>query len=224
MLKTISAVLLAVSVLAAPGACRRPEQDDAGAGDQDRAGETAEAERAECQRPDGSSPRAFPPSSLPPAHGRAQAASCLQSRDQARRPRHQARLKLIRGECFDPHCPAAPGGISGPARTIASPMVSGRRLCLDKFGRLDGLSDSRDANSISAADGLAFGHADDRPTTEPTGCIWEYPAKCAAILLLPIALAACAGSDDGREAAINIDTGTANQPFPRTTAPNCWRS
>ena len=38
-------------------------------------------------------------------------------------------------------------------------------------------------------------------------------AKRAAILLLPIALAACAGSDDGREAAINIDTGTANQPF-----------
>ena len=35
-----------------------------------------------------------------------------------------------------------------------------------------------------------------------------------AILLLPIALAACAGSDDGREAAVNIDTGTANQPFP----------
>jgi hypothetical protein len=39
-------------------------------------------------------------------------------------------------------------------------------------------------------------------------------AKCAAILLLPIALAACAGGDEGREAAFNIDTGTANQPFP----------
>ena len=39
-------------------------------------------------------------------------------------------------------------------------------------------------------------------------------AKCAAILLLPLALAACAGGEDGREAAFNIDTGAANQPFP----------
>jgi len=35
-----------------------------------------------------------------------------------------------------------------------------------------------------------------------------------AILLLPIALAACAGSDDGRDAAFTIDSGSANQPFP----------
>jgi hypothetical protein len=35
-----------------------------------------------------------------------------------------------------------------------------------------------------------------------------------AILLLPIALAACAGSEEGREAAFNIDSGGANQPFP----------
>src|SRR5476651_1744635 len=34
------------------------------------------------------------------------------------------------------------------------------------------------------------------------------------MLLLPIALAACAGGDDGRDAAFTIDTGTANQPFP----------
>jgi hypothetical protein len=34
------------------------------------------------------------------------------------------------------------------------------------------------------------------------------------MLLLPIALAACAGSDDGRDAAFTLDTGTANQPFP----------
>ena len=33
-----------------------------------------------------------------------------------------------------------------------------------------------------------------------------------AILLLPVALAACAGSDDGREVA--FDNGTAIQPFP----------
>ena len=35
-----------------------------------------------------------------------------------------------------------------------------------------------------------------------------------AILLLPIALAACAGSEDGRDAAFTIDSGAANQPFP----------
>jgi hypothetical protein len=37
-------------------------------------------------------------------------------------------------------------------------------------------------------------------------------AKCAAILLLPIVLAACAGGED-RDAAFNIDNG-ADQPFP----------
>ena len=37
-------------------------------------------------------------------------------------------------------------------------------------------------------------------------------AKCAAILLLPIALAGCAGSDDNRDIA--LDNGTASQPFP----------
>jgi hypothetical protein len=40
-------------------------------------------------------------------------------------------------------------------------------------------------------------------------------AKCAAILLLPIALAACASSEEGRDASpINVDNGTASQPFP----------
>jgi len=38
-------------------------------------------------------------------------------------------------------------------------------------------------------------------------------AKRIAILLLPIALAACAGGDDGREAIINLDSG-ASQPYP----------
>ena len=36
--------------------------------------------------------------------------------------------------------------------------------------------------------------------------------KCAAILLLSVALAGCAGSDEGREIA--FDNGTAIQPFP----------
>ena len=39
-------------------------------------------------------------------------------------------------------------------------------------------------------------------------------AKRAAILLLPIALAACAGSDDGRGVTYTDDRGVANQPFP----------
>jgi hypothetical protein len=40
------------------------------------------------------------------------------------------------------------------------------------------------------------------------------PARIAAILLLPIALAACAGSDDGRSITYTDDRGVANQPFP----------
>jgi hypothetical protein len=40
-------------------------------------------------------------------------------------------------------------------------------------------------------------------------------AKRAAILILPMALAACAGSDEGREVGLSIDSGMANQPFPQ---------
>ena len=39
-------------------------------------------------------------------------------------------------------------------------------------------------------------------------------AKRAAILLLPIALAACAGSEDGRSITYTDDRGVANQPYP----------
>ena len=39
-------------------------------------------------------------------------------------------------------------------------------------------------------------------------------AKRAAILLLPIVLAACAGSDDGRSITYTDDRGVASQPFP----------
>lgn len=39
-------------------------------------------------------------------------------------------------------------------------------------------------------------------------------AQCAAILLLPIALAACAGSDDARSISFTDDRGTASQPYP----------
>jgi hypothetical protein len=44
-------------------------------------------------------------------------------------------------------------------------------------------------------------------------------AKCAAILLLPIALAACAGSDDGRSISYTDDRGVANQPYPDNYRP-----
>jgi hypothetical protein len=39
-------------------------------------------------------------------------------------------------------------------------------------------------------------------------------AKRAAILLLPIALAACAGSDEGRSVTYTDDRGVTNQPYP----------
>lgn len=39
-------------------------------------------------------------------------------------------------------------------------------------------------------------------------------AKRAAILLLPIALAACAGGDDSRSITYTDDRGVANQPYP----------
>jgi hypothetical protein len=39
-------------------------------------------------------------------------------------------------------------------------------------------------------------------------------AKFAAILVLPIALSACAGSDEGRPITYTDDRGVSNQPFP----------
>jgi hypothetical protein len=39
-------------------------------------------------------------------------------------------------------------------------------------------------------------------------------ARHAAILLLPITLAGCAGSDESRPAAFTDDRGVANQPYP----------
>jgi hypothetical protein len=38
--------------------------------------------------------------------------------------------------------------------------------------------------------------------------------KSAALLLLPVALAACAGSDDGRSITYTNDRGVADQPYP----------
>jgi hypothetical protein len=39
-------------------------------------------------------------------------------------------------------------------------------------------------------------------------------AKIAAILLLPIALAACAGSEDAKSITYTDDRGVSNQPYP----------
>jgi hypothetical protein len=39
-------------------------------------------------------------------------------------------------------------------------------------------------------------------------------ATRAAILMLPVALAACAGSDDSRSISYTDDRGVANQPYP----------
>ena len=39
-------------------------------------------------------------------------------------------------------------------------------------------------------------------------------AKHAAILLLPVALAACLGNDDSRSISYTDDRGVANQPYP----------
>jgi hypothetical protein len=44
-------------------------------------------------------------------------------------------------------------------------------------------------------------------------------AKCAAILLLPILLAACAGSDESRGISFTADRGGANQPYPDNYRP-----
>ena len=42
----------------------------------------------------------------------------------------------------------------------------------------------------------------------------EISAKRAAILLLPIVLAACAGSDESKSVTYTDDRGIANQPYP----------
>ncbi len=44
-------------------------------------------------------------------------------------------------------------------------------------------------------------------------------AKRAAILMVPLLLAACAGSDDGKSITYTDDRGVANQPFPSNYRP-----
>ena len=45
-------------------------------------------------------------------------------------------------------------------------------------------------------------------------------AKCAAILLLPIVLSACAGgAEEGKPITFTDDRGVSNQPFPKNYRP-----
>jgi hypothetical protein len=46
------------------------------------------------------------------------------------------------------------------------------------------------------------------------GCILSMLANRAAILMLPIAVAACAGNDDSRSISYTDDRGVSNQPYP----------
>ena len=45
-------------------------------------------------------------------------------------------------------------------------------------------------------------------------------AKCAAILLLPLVLSACAGgAEEGKPITFTDDRGVSNQPFPKNYRP-----
>jgi hypothetical protein len=71
------------------------------------------------------------------------------------------------------------------------------------------LGDPRNANSNPPVEGL-----ESRVRSSKHGLHLEISAKRAAILLLPVALAACAGGDSERSISYTSDRGVANQPFP----------
>jgi hypothetical protein len=100
---------------------------------------------------------------------------------------------------LDPHCPRGGRGYS-PA-------------CADGAGRHR--LDNRDANSILPANVLRLRAA---LGIRKTGCILGSSAKRAAILLLPLALAACAG-DGQNSITYTDDRGVANQPYPTNYRP-----
>ena len=101
---------------------------------------------------------------------------------------------------LDPHCPAAAVDTGRPVPLL--PNGAGRNC----FRRLD----NPDANSILRANvlrvvaGVGIGK---------TGCILGSSAKRAAILVLPLVLAACAG-DGQNSITYTDDRGVANQPYP----------
>jgi hypothetical protein len=132
--------------------------------------------------------------------------------------RHQARLKLIREGWLDPHCPAAPR-ISGPARVHCFPNGAGR--CCVFYGWSD---------EFQIPDSLSRHPANHRQTRTrfglnlEDGLHWGYQQSARRSCCCRVALAACAGSDDGRSISYTADRGDANQPFPTDYRVNCWRS
>jgi hypothetical protein len=73
--------------------------------------------------------------------------------------------------------------------------------------------DIRDANSLSPPNGLERLYSRLAPHFDGSNLI--ATAKRFAILLVPIAISACAGAgDDGRDAVITIDNGSAVQAYP----------
>lgn len=101
-----------------------------------------------------------------------------------------------------PALPATLRGYQGPVRAPLLPQwprSGSAAFCIH-----------RDANSNLRSDSLGF-------TTEYclTGKLHlRTSPKHAAILLLPIAIAACADSDDSRSITYTNDRGVANQPYP----------
>ena len=110
MLKTISAALVAVSVLAAPALAGTPGKTaQAPVNKTTQApvikAEQGKAEGAERQCQDGPPSQALSASSPPQAHRLAQDA-CEAHRGQARDAGRKTQLNLIRRRAFRPHCPA----------------------------------------------------------------------------------------------------------------------
>jgi hypothetical protein len=127
--------------------------------------------------------------------------------DRARVPR-QTRLKPIRGRGPIRIAPARPR-VSDPTHAIASAMVVG--WC--RFRRVRTRRDNRDANSIFPPAGLKRNTGQVEELRLGTSAKIKS-AKIAAILLLPIALAACAGGDEVKSITYTDDRGVSNQPFP----------
>jgi len=82
---------------------------------------------------------------------------------------------------------------------------------------------NRDANSIWRGEGLErlVKAGDDGLYF---GISLGLSARRAAILLLPIALAACAGSDEIKSITYTDDRGVANQPYPTNYRADILRS
>ena len=119
MLKTISAALLAVSVLAAPAMAAGPRQNAHAPAIK------AVQVKTSVLNANAKMGRHHHRHHRPQAAWRAQDAAFSKVTIK-HVSRHQARLKLIRGERLDPHCPRRASRISAGPCAIASPMAAGR--------------------------------------------------------------------------------------------------